>query len=102
MFYWFYRTTHPDGYLNRPVVLCLQGGPSLSGTGHGNFLELGPLDQNLEPRNFTWIQTANILFVDSPVESGFSLVDNSQDLITMLKVFMDKHPYFKTKPFYIF
>ena len=77
MFYWFYRTTHPDGYLKRPLILWLQGGPGLSGTGHGNFLEFGPLDQNLKPRNISWIQTANILFVDNPVESGFSLVDNA-------------------------
>ena len=100
-------------YLNRPIILWLQGGPGLSGTGHGNFLEFGPLDQNLEPRNISWIQTANILFVDNPVESGFSLVDNasyipdtieeiSLDLITMLKVFMNEHPCFRTNPFYIF
>ena len=113
MFYWFYRTSHPDGYLNRPIILWLQGGPGLSGTGHGNFLEFGPLNQNLEPRNISWIQTANILFVDNPVESGFSLVENtsyipdtieeiSLDLITMLKVFMNEHPCFRTNPFYIF
>ena len=113
MFYWFYRTTHLDGYSNRPIVLWLQGGPGLSGTGIGNFLEFGPLDQNLEPRNATWIQTVNVLFVDNPVESGFSLADNfsyipdtieqiSQDLITMLKVFMKEHPCFQIIPFYIF
>ena len=113
MFYWFYRTTHPDGYLNRPIVLWLQGGPGLSGTGVGNFLEFGPLDQNLEPRNSSWVQTANILFVDNPVEAGFSLVDNSSyipdtieeislDLVAMLKVFMNEHPSLKTNPFYIF
>ena len=113
MFYWFYRTTHPDGYLNRPIILWLQGGPGLSGTGHGNFLEIGPLNQNLEARNVSWIQTANILFVDNPVEFGFSLVDNtsyipdtieeiSVDLITMLNVFMNEHPCFRTNPFYIF
>ena len=113
MFYWFYRTTHPDGYLNRPLILWLQGGPGLSGTGHGNFLEFGPLDQKLAPRNISWVQTANILFVDNPIESGFSLVENtsyipdtieeiSLDLITMLKVFMNEHPCFRTNPFYIF
>ena len=113
MFYWFYRTIHPDGYLNRPIVLWLQGGPGLSGTGLGNFLMFGPLDQNLEPRNSTWIQTVNILFVDSPANSGFSLADNSSyfpktteetsnDLINMLKVFMNEHSYFQTNPFYIF
>ena len=112
MFYWLYRTTHPDGYLNRPIVLWLQGGPGLSGTGLGNFLTFGPLDQNLEPRNSTWIQTVNIMFVDSPVDVGSSIVDNSSyipktseeistDLITMLQTFLKEHSYFHTQPFYI-
>ena len=73
----------------------------------------GPLDQNLEPRNSSWIQTTNILYVDSPVGVGFSLVDNSSfipktteeistDLITMLQTFMNEHYYFKNNSFYIF
>ena len=112
MFYWFYRTTHPDGYLNRPIVLWLQGGPGFSGVGVGNFLEFGPLDQYLKLRNSTWIQTANVLFVDSPVGVGFSVASNdsltsnieeiSKDLITMLKVYMNEHSYFQTNYFYIF
>ena len=24
MFYWFYKTTHPDGDLDRPIILWLQ------------------------------------------------------------------------------
>ena len=113
MFYWFYRSTHPDGYLNRPIVLWLQGGPGLSGTGLGNFLMFGPLDQNLEPRNSTWAQTVNVLFVDSPVDVGFSVAHNrsfmpqtteeiSTDLITILQTFMQEHSYFQNNPFYIF
>ena len=114
MFYWFYRTTHPDGYLNRPIRLWLQGGHDLSGTGLGNFLEIGPLDQNLEPRNTTWIQTANILFIDNSLCAGFSLSDNSSsclptiteeistDLIDMLQTFINEHTYFQGNPFYIF
>ena len=99
MFYWFYKTTHPDGYRNRPIVLWLQGGPCLSGTGLGNFLMFGPLDQDLKPRNSTWIQTANILFVDYPGDTGFSVFDNSskapatmeeitEDLVTFIKTFI--------------
>ena len=113
MFYWFYRTTHPEGYKNRPIVLWLQGGPGLSGTGIGNFLEFGPLDHNLKPRNTTWIQTVNILIVDNPVHSGFSIADEesdipgnitqiSDDLINVLSTFMEEHTYFRTNPFYIF
>ena len=108
----FHRTTHPDGYLNRPIVLWLQGGPGLSGTGIGNFLKFGPLNQDLEPRNSTWIQTAYILIVDNPVDVGFSIANNrsdvpgttegiSTDLIELLQTFMDEHSYFKTNPFCI-
>ena len=112
MFYWFYKTTHPDGYRNRPIVLWVQGGPGFSGTGMGNFLELCPLDQNLNTRNSTWIQTANVLFVDNPAGVGFSIADNnsvarnteeiSKDLISVLKTFMEEHSYFQNSPFYIF
>ena len=113
MFYWFYRTTHTDGYRNRPIVLWLQGGPGLSGTGFGNFLMFGPLDQHLNPRNYTWINTANILFVDYPGDSGFSVFDNSshtpvtmeeitEDLVTLIKTFMDEHSEINDNPFYIF
>ena len=113
MFYWFYRTTHPDDYRNRPIVLWLQGGPGLSGSGLGNFLEIGPLDHNMERRNLTWIQSVNLLFLDCSVGVGFSIAENktlipnntddiSLDTIEVLKVFMDEHSYFKKTPFYIF
>ena len=113
MFYWFYRTTHPDGYRNRPIVLWLQGGPGVSGTGVGNFLELGPLNEKLEPRKASWIRTANILFVDNPVGTGFSInrqisdipdtVEKiSDDLITLLQTFMNEHNYFRNNSLYIF
>ena len=112
MFYWFYRTTHPDGYRNRPIVLWLQGGPGVPGTGLGNFLMFGPLDEQLRPRNSTWIQTANVLFVDSPVGVGFSIAQEnslvstveeiSNDLIIVLKTFLGEHLYFQTNSLFIF
>ena len=33
--------------------------------GIGNFLEVGPLDVNLKPRNSTWLQKADLIFVVS-------------------------------------
>lgn len=36
---------------------------SASGVGIGNFQEIGPLDTNLKPRNSTWLQKADLLFV---------------------------------------
>ena len=72
----------------------------------------GPLDEHLRPRNTTWTQTANVLFVDNPVGAGFSLPDKepfvatveqiSNDLIVMLKTFFREHPYFQTNALHIF
>jgi len=76
-------------------------------------LEIGPLDVNLQPRNVTWINAANVLFVDNPVGTGYSYVDdesafttnNTQiglDLVALLKGFLDKHSEFVQVPLYIF
>ncbi|XP_042466185.1 serine carboxypeptidase-like 51 [Zingiber officinale] len=58
-----------------PTILWLQGGPSASGVGIGNFQEIGPLDTNLKPCNSTWLQKADLLFVENPVGTGFSFVE---------------------------
>ncbi|XP_059142878.1 retinoid-inducible serine carboxypeptidase-like [Physella acuta] len=113
LFYWLYYTTHPQSYKNRPLILWLQGGPGGSGTGFGNFAELGPLDVNLQPRNTTWLQTASLLFVDNPVGTGYSYAEDSSafttnvaeisaDLLTLMKSFIQSFPDFKEVPFYIF
>ncbi len=84
-----------------------------SSTGYGNFEEMGPLDTNLEPRNTTWVKQANILYLDQPVGTGFSYVDqpsllttnNTQianDMVEFLKQFTAKYPNFKKQPYYVF
>lgn len=35
-----------------------QGGPGASSTGFGNFLEIGPLNLELKPRNTTWVHAS--------------------------------------------
>ncbi|XP_063684836.1 retinoid-inducible serine carboxypeptidase-like [Bolinopsis microptera] len=81
MFWWFMKT--PCGDVdNRPIVIWLQGGPGGSGTGYGNFMEVGPLDNNLQPRNYTWLKEASLLFIDSPVGAGFSYVDEEDAFTT--------------------
>ena len=55
----------------------------------------------------------NVLFIDNPVGTGFSYVDNNEvfttnntqiaeDLVTFTKGFLDIYPQFKTVPLYIF
>jgi len=114
MFYWLYYTTAEEGFQNKPLVMWLQGGPGGSGTGFGNFMEIGPYDVSMNPRNTTWLQSASLLFVDNPVGTGYSYVDDESaythdvegiatDMMVVLKTFfMDKSTDFQTQPFYIF
>ncbi|VAH04795.1 unnamed protein product [Triticum turgidum subsp. durum] len=53
-----------------------------SGVGIGNFMEVGPLDVNLKPRNSTWLQKADLIFVDNPVGVGYSYVEDDSLLVT--------------------
>lgn len=113
MFWWLYYTTATEDYTTRPLVLWLQGGPGGSSAGFGNFMEIGPLDVNLNNRSQSWVNYANVLFVDNPVGSGFSYVNdtsllcknNSQittDLLTLMSEFLQKVPEFQEVPLYIF
>jgi len=47
--------------------LCDQPSSSqgASGIGLGNFQEIGPLDVDLKPRNSTWLQKADLIFLVS-------------------------------------
>uniref|UniRef100_A0A0L8H0H9 Carboxypeptidase n=2 Tax=Octopus bimaculoides TaxID=37653 RepID=A0A0L8H0H9_OCTBM len=109
MFYWMYEHVEPE---NRPLILWLQGGPGASSVGFGNFMEIGPLDINLQHRKYTWLTEASLLFIDNPVGSGFSYVTSdsalakdvqtiAHDLITTLKTVLKK-ALFQKVPLYIF
>jgi len=113
LFWWLYGSQNTAKRSQQPLVIWLQGGPGGSGCGFGNFQEIGPLDINLQPRQYTWIQNANVMFIDSPVGTGFSYVTQSSaycttddqigvDLVSMLKVFLTKYPMFQTLPLWIF
>eukprot|EP00271_Cylindrocystis_brebissonii_P017536 TRINITY_DN4600_c0_g2_i1.p1 TRINITY_DN4600_c0_g2~~TRINITY_DN4600_c0_g2_i1.p1 ORF type:complete len:561 (-),score=89.06 TRINITY_DN4600_c0_g2_i1:324-2006(-) len=119
LFWWLYYST-PSSSLSsnvelasKPLIMWLQGGPGASGVGFGNFEELGPLDVNLEPREYTWLKSAHLLFVDNPVGTGFSYVDNdtlltqdnaqvTSDLMAFVSDFFTSHPRLSSVPFYIF
>jgi serine carboxypeptidase 1 len=114
IFWWLQQTSADvDDYTEKPLLIWLQGGPGSSSTGYGNFAELGPLDADLNPRNTSWINFANVLFVDNPVGTGFSYADNTQQLATtnrqiaddflvLLQGFYEAVPALKSTPLYIF
>ncbi|CAI0452735.1 unnamed protein product [Linum tenue] len=83
MFWWLYKSPYrvEDPSKPWPTILWLQGGPGASGVAIGNFQEVGPLDTNLKPRNSTWLAVADLLFVDSPVGTGYSFVEEDGALV---------------------
>ncbi|XP_048235854.1 serine carboxypeptidase-like 51 isoform X2 [Ricinus communis] len=115
LFWWLYKS--PCRVANSstpwPTILWLQGGPGGSGVAFGNFLEIGPLDSNLNPRNSTWLHKADLLFVDSPVATGFSYVEDNglvvrtdeeaaNDLTALLKELFNGDENLQKSPLYIF
>lgn len=67
----------------------------------------------MNERDFSWVNTHNVLFVDNPVGTGYSYVDHNKyltmdnaqiarDLIELLRGFYETLPEFKTVPLHIF
>ncbi|KAI3360313.1 hypothetical protein L3Q82_014625, partial [Scortum barcoo] len=118
MFWWlYYADSQSAGYKDLPLIMWLQGGPGGSGTGFGNFEEIGPLNRDLKPRKTSWVQAASVLFVDNPVGTGFSYTDRADgyatnvamvasDMLVLLKHFFTDRAEFqvcpRSIPFYIF
>ncbi|XP_047322231.1 serine carboxypeptidase-like 51 [Impatiens glandulifera] len=115
MFWWYYKSPFRIEHPNKPwpIILWLQGGPGGSGVAIGNFEEFGPLDTNLKPRNSTWLRKADLLFVDNPVGTGFSFVEDEKllvktdeeaatDLTTLLKGLFNKNKALQNSPLHIF
>lgn len=114
LFYWLhYTTANVSAHTERPLVIWLQGGPGVASTGCGCFEQLGPIDIEGKPRASNWVQHMNILFIDSPVGTGYSYVepqghyakDNNQiakDLVKLMRTFLHNHPEFQRVPLHIF
>lgn len=120
MFYWFFRNTNATVPL-RPIVLWLNGGPGSSSMG-GLFGSLGPIminktgatenDWEILPRDRSWADDYHLIFVDQPVDTGFSRTDNisiipqnmsaaSQEFRVFLESFYNMYPDLKENDLYI-
>ncbi|KAJ3703466.1 hypothetical protein LUZ61_007171 [Rhynchospora tenuis] len=119
--FFYYFIESESNPLEDPLILWLTGGPGCSALS-GLVFEIGPLSFDLQgyrdglPSLFykaeSWTQVSNVLFVDSPVGTGFSYsrteegfqTSDSQtvsQLVTFLYKWLDKHPKFKLSPLYI-
>ena len=97
---------------NDPVVLWLNGGPGCSSL-TGLFLELGPsrVDENLNLvwNGYSWNSNASVIFLDQPVNVGFSYSGGSvsntvaagKDVYALLTLFFKQFPEYAHQDFHI-
>jgi vitellogenic carboxypeptidase-like protein len=83
IYFWYQECTSASCVAKRkagkagdvPFILWLQGGPGAPGT-FGALSEIGQTyldkDSKVQDRCFSWCKDANCLFVDQPVQTGFS------------------------------
>ncbi|KAG2622073.1 serine carboxypeptidase-like 17 [Panicum virgatum] len=119
LFYYFVESERSPG--TDPVLVWLTGGPRCSAFS-GLAYEIGPVKFVLEPYDGTlprlvyspdsWTRVASIIFLDSPVGSGFSYardprgydvgdVSSSRQVVTFLRKWFDAHPWLQSNPFYV-
>ncbi|KAM3262219.1 hypothetical protein ACQJBY_052734 [Aegilops geniculata] len=119
LFYCFIRSeSHPE---EDPVLLWLTGGPGCSALS-GLAYEIGPFSfdfhrytgdlATLLYQPASWTKVSNVIFVDSPAETGFSYAPGDkrtiqsativvQQLHIFLETWFDEHPQFLPNPLYI-
>ncbi|KAI0674083.1 carboxypeptidase C [Trametes maxima] len=113
LFFWFFEARHnPE---KAPLVLWLNGGPGCSST-TGLLFELGPCRISDEGKNVTyhphsWTESANVIFLDQPVNVGYSYADGdtsvnttpvaAEDVWAFLELFLTRFPQYAQLPFHI-
>lgn len=82
LFYWFHEARHDSA---APLLVWLQGGPGASSM-FGFLFEHGPcLVKSSSASQFnpySWTETYNIIYMDSPADAGFSYHDDSSSPLT--------------------
>ena len=115
-FHYMFNLASED-YENKPLVLWLNGGPGCSSL-EGWASENGPMKLDSKGKfnmnEYSWNKAANMLYMESPGDVGFSYIDSkldyeleinddiaAQDNFNALQDFFKKFPSFKGKDFYI-
>lgn len=116
MFYIYFKARNPIKGNQTPLILWLTGGPGCSGL-IALYMEHGPnlilRDGSFVYNPYSWNNNSDIIYVDSPIGTGFSRAANqsyvcheencvSRNLYIFLLKFYNKHPDINKRPFYIF
>ena len=109
-FFWLWESrSKPE---KDPVVLWINGGPGCS-SATGEFFELGPamVHSNLSTSHnpYAWNEQATMIFLDQPVNVGYSYSSErvglstmaGEDVYSFLEVLFDALPQYANLPFHI-
>eukprot|EP00891_Asterochloris_glomerata_P005629 jgi/Astpho2/5629/fgenesh1_pm.00079_%23_36_t len=113
MFYFYFEAR--DSPETAPVVLWMTGGPGCSSE-LAVFYEQGPYrineDLTLEVNEYGWDKKAHMIFVDQPINTGFSFSNDSRDrvydetvvaadMLDFLQAFFKAHPELAKRDFFV-
>ncbi|TYI85351.1 hypothetical protein E1A91_D05G434800v1 [Gossypium mustelinum] len=114
LFYYFVEAEKDP--LTQPLTVWLTGGPGCSSVGDA-FGSVGPFivtkdAHGLQTNFISWNKVSNLLFIDSPIGSGWSYSNTSSDysngddstnkiLLTFMQKWYEKYPVFKSKDLYL-
>eukprot|EP00484_Ammonia_sp_Unknown_P019123 CAMPEP_0197032336 /NCGR_PEP_ID=MMETSP1384-20130603/11040_1 /TAXON_ID=29189 /ORGANISM="Ammonia sp." /LENGTH=444 /DNA_ID=CAMNT_0042461979 /DNA_START=11 /DNA_END=1342 /DNA_ORIENTATION=- len=115
LFYWLVQSMAERVDSSTPFLIWLNGGPGSSSL-TGMFSENGPFrikagTKELEFFNYTWSTYYHVLFVDNPIDTGFSFCNKGQQVQTedqmgenflrLMQGFYKCHPEYAKNPLYI-
>ncbi|KAF8126125.1 Alpha/Beta hydrolase protein [Boletus edulis] len=113
LFFWFFEARNSPE--DAPVVMWLNGGPGCSSS-TGLLFELGPCriadnGTSTTPNPHSWNTDANIIFLDQPVDVGYSYVEDGstvntspvagKDVHAFLQLFFSRFSEYASLPFHL-
>ncbi|GJE97833.1 serine carboxypeptidase [Phanerochaete sordida] len=113
LFFWFFESRKSPQ--KAPLTLWLNGGPGCSSS-TGLLFELGPCSIADEGKNttfnkYSWNTHSNMIFLDQPVNVGYSYSDDgstvntspvaAEDVYAFVQLFLQRYPEYDSAPFHV-